>query len=106
MQFGHLTRISTSKEKCRGQCGTITFRDNEDDKGVNKEYPSYFSNFFQASESLRNVPLVDVNTLCHICMNQCIFPLQICLMSKPGDQHGRVTPTPVLSQKVKAFAYV
>lgn len=25
-------------------------------------------------------------------------------MSKPGDQHGRVTPTPALSQKVKASA--
>ncbi|POI35006.1 hypothetical protein CIB84_001241, partial [Bambusicola thoracicus] len=40
------------------------------------------------------------NILCHVCMKNGIFPFQIYLMSKQGDQHGRVTPIP-LSQKVK-----
>lgn len=44
------------------------------------------------------------STLGHICMTKCLFPSQICLMSKPGDQHGQVTATPALSQKVKASA--
>lgn len=71
--------------------------------GFNKEFPAYFSNF-PNPESPLNLPFVDITTWCCICMNRCPFPSQICLTSKPGDQHGRVTPTPALSQKVKASA--
>lgn len=50
------------------------------------------------------MPFLDITTLGHVWTDKCLFPSQICLMSKPGDQHGRVTATPALSRKVKASA--
>lgn len=96
-----LTRTGTSAEQCRAQ---LLFLETAKIRNVLTKNSLPISVIFQILSPSLNQPFLDITILCHICMSKCLFPSQICLMSKPGDQRGRVTATPALSQKVKTPA--